>query len=180
LQGNQGAQGSVGGSGSNGLQGNQGPQGDIGSNGTQGPQGNVGVQGTIGTNGTQGSQGVQGTGSVNGSLNFIVSNGTSVVTTGVKQWFQVPYNATITDWTITCSPVGSCVLDVKKSNYSSYPTFASITASVQPSIVSAQKATGNTLTGWTTSVSSGDMFEMEVVSVSDCTSILLSLSVTKT
>lgn len=99
-----------------------------------------------------------------------------------KAWLEVPWDCTITDWTITTDASGSCVLDLWNDTYGNYPpTIAdTITASAKPTLSSAQKATSSTLTGWDTALSAGDYLLCNVDSASTATIIYLTLSVTRT
>jgi hypothetical protein len=107
--------------------------------------------------------------------------GSSVPNTGLLNFVQIPYSGTITGWTIiTNSSSGSAQFDVKKSTYSGYPTTSSIVASAPPLVSSAQKATSTTLTGWTTTVTAGDMIEIYLTSVSTATILSLILDITRT
>lgn len=103
------------------------------------------------------------------------------LTAGKKGAIEIPFNCTINRWTITADQVGSVQIDINKSTYSGYPTTTSITASATPAISSAQKAQSSTLTGWTTSISAGDILEFEVDGTpSAITLATISLKVTKT
>jgi hypothetical protein len=75
---------------------------------------------------------------------------------------------------------GSCVLDLWKVNYSSYPPTVTntITASAKPTISSDNKNQSSTLTGWTTSISANDTLAARINSISTATKIVLFLEVT--
>lgn len=85
-----------------------------------------------------------------------------------------PCSGTIKSWTVVSvdGTSGSIVLDVWKDTLTNYrPTIAdTITASAKPTITTDTDATSSTLTGWTTSVTKGDVF---VANVDSCTSIKL-------
>jgi hypothetical protein len=101
--------------------------------------------------------------------------------TGEKGDIQVPFDCTINAVTLLADVSGSVVLDIWKAPYASYPpTVANtITASAKPTLSSADKSTDSTLTGWTTSVSAGDVLRFKIDSVSTITRLTVSLSVTK-
>ena len=77
---------------------------------------------------------------------------------------------------------GSCVVDIWKDTYANYPPVVgdSITASAKPTISSTTKSQDTTLTGWTTSVSAGDILRFNVDSITTCTRVLVSLTITRT
>lgn len=92
---------------------------------------------------------------------------------------QAPYNMTITSMTIVADVPASAVVNVKKSTYSAWPATTSITGSDTPTLSSSQKTTDSTLTGWTTSISAGDMLDFVIVSVSSAKLITITLTGTK-
>ena len=116
------------------------------------------------------------------STGITIDGGGSVITTGLKGFVMVPYACTINSVTMLADQSGSCVVDIWKANYASFPpTVANtITASALPTISSAQKSQDTTLTGWTTSVAAGDILAFNVNSASVITRVNLILKVTKT
>lgn len=118
-----------------------------------------------------------------GALYFNMNNGTSVLTTGAQKIYLVaPYNGTITSWTLIGNVSGSIVLDIWKTPFASFPpTVANtITGSALPTLSSAQTATSSTLTGWTTTFSKGDIFEININSATTLDSAQLTLELTRT
>lgn len=110
-----------------------------------------------------------------------IDGGGLVILAGKKGAIEIPFNCTIDRWTITADQSGSITIDINKSTYSGYPTTTSITGSAIPAISSAQKAQSSTLTGWTTTLSSGDILEFEVdATPTSITLATISLKVTKT
>jgi glutamate-1-semialdehyde aminotransferase len=81
----------------------------------------------------------------------------------------------ITSWTMIADQVGSIVIDIWKDTYANYPGVVgdSITGSAKPTITSAIKGQTSSLTGWTTTVSAGDIARFNVDSVSTITRINL-------
>lgn len=113
------------------------------------------------------------------SVGITVDGGGSVPTTGSKGFVVVPYACTINSVTLLANASGSIVFDIKKSTYAGFPTNTSIVASAPPTLSSVQKNQDTTLTGWTTSVSAGDVLEFLVSSVATVTRVNLILAVTK-
>lgn len=105
------------------------------------------------------------------SISSIAINSTSYV--------RVPYSGVIVSWSIIANAACTCVLDVWKVN-AALPTVANtITASAKPSLTAAATATSATLTGWTTTVTSGDVFGFKLNSLTGApTMISLVLSIT--
>lgn len=105
-------------------------------------------------------------------------NGT-VLPTGIMGTVEVPFACTITGVTLLADTSGSCVVDIWKDTYAQYaPTDAdSITAAAVPTISSTTKYQDTTLTGWTTSVSAGDVLTFNLDSVTSVTRLSINLRV---
>jgi hypothetical protein len=113
-------------------------------------------------------------------ITVIIDGGGSAITTGAKKvYVTCPYTGTITANRVLADQTGSIVIDVWKDTYANYPPTVAdtITASAKPTLSSAQKSEDTTLTGWTTSVTAGDVFEVNVDSVSTVTKVILTLTV---
>ncbi len=115
----------------------------------------------------------------NASLTFIIDGGGSAITTGQKGHLEVPFACTIKQVTMLADQSGSIVVDIWKDTYANFPptNADSITASAPPTISSAQKSQDSTLTGWTKSISSGDILAFNVDSCSTITRVTISLKV---
>ncbi len=99
--------------------------------------------------------------------------------TGSKGYLQIPFNATITGWTILADRSGSAQITVKKCSYVSFPATVSIVAGAPPSISSAQGNTSTNLAGWVTTIAAGDILEFNLDSVSTCNRITLELQLVR-
>lgn len=102
----------------------------------------------------------------------------SVLTTGIKGDATINFNCFIRGWSLLADQSGSIQIDVWKDVYANFPpTVAdSITASAPPTLSSAASATDTTLTGWTTTVTAGDVLRFNVDSVSTVTRVTLALT----
>jgi hypothetical protein len=118
----------------------------------------------------------------NASLTFIIDGGGSAITTGQKGHLEIPFACTIKQVTLLADQSGSIVVDIWKDTYANFPPIDadSITASAPPTISSAQKSQDSTLTGWTKSISSGDILAFNVDSCATITRVTISLEVEKT
>ena len=141
----------------------------IDSNGSAGALGNI-----LESTGT-GSQWVQNTANGQASFGVNIDGGGSVISTGIVADVIIPYDMVITSWTMVADQVGSIVIDIWKDTYDNYPSVVgdSITGSAKPTITSAIKGQTSSLTGWTTTVSAGDIARFNVDSVSTITRINL-------
>jgi hypothetical protein len=115
-------------------------------------------------------------------ISFQIDGGGSVITANSQGWKSIPFACTINSARLLADVSGSMVIDVWKAAYASYPPTVSntITASAKPTISAATKAEDTTLTGWTTSVSAGDVIKINVDSCSTIAKAVLTLKVTKT
>lgn len=115
------------------------------------------------------------------AIEFVIDGGGSAITTGVKGFLEIPYAATIQRVTTLCDQSGSIVVDLWKDSYANYPPTVAdtITASAKPTLSTTTKAQDATLTGWTTSVSAGDIIGYNVDSATTVTRCTISLKVTK-
>jgi hypothetical protein len=114
-------------------------------------------------------------------IQVTIDGGGSAITTGIKGEVVVPYACTITSYTALADQSGSIVVDVWKDTYANYPpTDAdSITASAPITISAATKAQDSTLTGWTTSVTAGDILRFNVDSITTVTRLQIIIEVTR-
>lgn len=113
---------------------------------------------------------------------FIIDGGGSAITTGVKGDIALDFAATINQVTLLADQSGSIVVDIWKDTYANYPPTVAdtITASAKPTISSATKSKDSTLTGWTTSVASGDTLRFNVDSATTVTRVIVILKMTRT
>lgn len=118
----------------------------------------------------------------NYSINFIIDGGGSAITTGVKGYVMIETPGVIEQATTLADQSGSIVIDIWKDTYANYPPVDadSITASAPPTITAATKAQDATLTGWTTTLSAGDILGFNVDSITTVQRATLVLKVRKT
>jgi hypothetical protein len=110
----------------------------------------------------------------------------AVIAAGVKGYVVVPFACTIVAATLlsidASATAGSIAFDVLKSNLAGYPPSSSIVASAPPTLSSQNHSRDTTLTGWTTSISAGDVIGFSVKSLptpASVTRVVLILEVTR-
>lgn len=115
------------------------------------------------------------------NIEFIIDGGGSAITTGIKGDIVIPYNCTITSVTLLADLSGNIVIDIWKDTYTNFaPTVAdTITASAKPTLSVGIKYQDSTLTGWTKSLTEGDILRINVDSCATMTRCALILAVTK-
>lgn len=110
-------------------------------------------------------------------ITAIFDAGSSAISGNPEVDIIVPAAGTIVSVTMLADVSGSAVVDIWKDTYANYPpTDAdSITASAVPTISSAIKSQDTTLTGWTISVSAGDILRFHVDSASTIKRLVVTL-----
>lgn len=113
---------------------------------------------------------------------MIIGNGTSAISAGIQGDIRFPFACTITGAYLLADQTGSIVIDLWKDTYANFPPTVAdtITASEKPTISSGTKDSDETLTGWTTSVSAGDIIRVNVDSATTVTRCSLILAFTRT
>jgi len=115
------------------------------------------------------------------AIEVIIDGGGSEITTGVKADIEVPFNCTILQATALADQTGSIQVDIWKDTYANFPPddADSITGTSPVSISSSNKSQDSTLSGWTTTISAGDILRFNVDSCSTITRCTVSLKVRK-
>lgn len=112
------------------------------------------------------------------SVTFVFSGAGSPILPGYAGDLQVPFAGTITEATLVADQAGSINIAISKASYAGFPgSLTSIVAAAPPTLVSQQKSTNSTLTGWTTSIAAGDILRFTVSSATAVTSVTLTLRV---
>ena len=111
------------------------------------------------------------------AIEFVIDGGGSAITTGEKGHLEIPFDCTILQASLLADQSGSIVVDIWKDVYANFPPTVAdtITASAKPTLSSAQKAQDSTLTGWTTTITAGDVLAFKVDSATTVTRVVLSL-----
>ncbi len=117
-----------------------------------------------------------------GSITYVIDGGGVIYSAGVKGFLQIPFNCTITAVSLLADQTGSTVIDIWKDTYANFPpTVAdSITGAAKPTITATNKSVNSTLTGWTTTITAGDVLAFNVDSVTSITRVTITLSVNRT
>lgn len=142
------------------------------------------VAGTnITLSGTWPNQTINATVPTGAAIGYTINGQDNVIVTGVAgTGLRVPFGCTINSVTLLANLTGSIVIDIWKDTYANFPpTVAdSICASAKPTITASNKSTDTTLTGWTKTITAGDVLYFNVDSCSTITNCVLILGVTKT
>lgn len=114
-----------------------------------------------------------------GVIIITVDGDGSVPSTGIVARLSVPKPLTITQVTLLANVSGNIVFDIWKDSFANYPPTVAdtITASAKPTLSGAIKSQDGTLTGWTTSLNSGDTVIINLDSIATITYCTLMLKV---
>lgn len=115
------------------------------------------------------------------TIQFLIDGGGSAITTGVKGYVEIPFDCTIVGVRALADQSGSIVVDIWKDSYANYPPVDadSITASAPVTISAATKSQDTTLTGWTTSLTEGQVLGFNVDSATTITRATIVLDVNR-
>lgn len=119
------------------------------------------------------------------SISVVLNNGSSALAVGQYVDLVFEYACTISQNTLLADQSGSVQLDLRVCSYSDFDDSAhpvsgdSICASAKPTITTATKSQDSTLTGWTTSITAGQIMRVYVVSATTIQQVTLSLKVTR-
>jgi hypothetical protein len=103
-----------------------------------------------------------------------------VITTGQKGYVKIPYNFTITAWTIIGTPSGTLIFDVWKAN-NTLPTVANtiITGGTKPTLSGTTLANSSSVSGWNVNGLANDIIGWNVDSATTVTNAVLQIYVTR-
>lgn len=114
-------------------------------------------------------------------IEYLIDGGGSEISPGVKGVFQSPIAGTITKCVLLADQDGDLELDIKKTTLTGYiGGLSSIVASAPPTLSSEKKSSDSTLTGWTTTIVAGDVFQVSVTSGATVEQVTLSLTCSRT
>jgi hypothetical protein len=114
-----------------------------------------------------------------GVLGVVIDGAGSVPSVGPKGFIQVPYDGTVTGWTMLADQVGDAAIDVKKCSYDDFPTTVSIVAAAPPTLAAEQKATSEEVGDWDVELVMGDVLEFNLDSVATVQRVILEIYVVK-
>lgn len=93
---------------------------------------------------------------------------------------EIPFACVLDRWTLVADQAGSIDLDVYRSSFANFPTFASLPGTFRPALASSQKAQDVLITDWaSTQLAIGDVLRVRVVSASVISRATLTLTAIK-
>jgi hypothetical protein len=119
-----------------------------------------------------------------GSAGVIFDGAQGVITANTIGYVQIPYNGTITGWTLVSSVSGSCTVTAFKDTYTNFPpTTTTDDIFVTPPAISATNKAQNLAAptiGAFGTVTAGDWIGFKITGITTVTWVNLTLSITKT
>jgi hypothetical protein len=112
-------------------------------------------------------------------IEAILGNGSETVATGLLGFVVVPFACTISSCQLVADAVGSIVVNIWRGAGTIPVLAGSIVAAAKPTLSSAQLVSDVTLTGWTTSLTAGDILGFNVESASTVKQVTLALRGTR-
>lgn len=109
------------------------------------------------------------------TINYVVDSGSISMLSGNKGSVTLDVSGVLESLTILSDQQGDLTLDIKKSNYSTFPTFTSIVGGTYPQMTNSRKVRDDVLTGWTKTIIAGDILTFDVISVNNINRFLISL-----
>ena len=102
------------------------------------------------------------------SIGFDIDGLGAVITTGIKGYRPIPFNAYIIEASIIADQSGSIVVDIWSDSYANYPptNADSITGATPPTLSAAIKNTDTALVDWTRKIPKGKCLGYNVDSAS--------------
>jgi len=116
------------------------------------------------------------------SLEFIIDNTPDVIEDGlVAGDLIVPFDCVIEEVTMLADQIGCIVIDIWKDTFANFPPTVgdSIVATAYAQICTAIKSSDSTLTGWTKTLSAGDVLRFNVAGATAVKRVVISLKVRK-
>ena len=142
-----------------GAVGVPGPQGEIGPDGSTGPTGPAPI--------------------IPRSFGVVFDGGGSILTIGSQADVVIPYNLTITGWTILGDVGGTASIDIWSAPYESYPPTISNTiigaTGTKPGLSGSIKGQSSSLDSWSTGISAGNIVRFNLDSITTQTRISLTV-----
>lgn len=109
------------------------------------------------------------------TINYVVDSGSFTMLTGNKGSVTLDVSGIIQSLTIFSDQQGDLTIDIKKSNYSNFPTFTSIVGGTYPQMLNSRKIRDDVLNNWDTTILAGDVLTFDVLGVNNIKRFLISL-----
>jgi hypothetical protein len=109
------------------------------------------------------------------TINYVIDSGSISMIPGNKGSVTLDVSGVIESLVILSDQQGDLTLDIKKSTYSTFPTFTSIVGGTYPQMTNARKVRDDDLTNWDTTLVAGNILTFDVIAVNNINRFLVSL-----
>jgi hypothetical protein len=109
------------------------------------------------------------------TINYVIDSGSFPMLSGNKGSLTLDVSGILESIVILSDQQGDLTLDIKKSDYLTFPTFTSIVGGVYPQMTNSRKVRDDELIGWTKTITAGDILTFDVIAVNNITRFLISL-----
>jgi hypothetical protein len=109
------------------------------------------------------------------TINYVIDSGSISMLAGNKGSVTLDVSGIIESLVILSDQQGDLILNIKKSNYTDFPTFTSIVGGIYPQMTNSRKIRDDDLVGWDTTLVAGDILTFDVIAVNNINRFLVSL-----
>jgi hypothetical protein len=109
------------------------------------------------------------------TINYVVDSGSISMLSGNKGSVTIDVSGVLESLVILSDQQGDLTLDIKKSNYSTFPTFTSIVGGVYVQMVNSRKVRDDNLNNWNKTLVAGDILTFDVIAVNNINRFLISI-----
>jgi len=113
------------------------------------------------------------------NIPFEFGDGVNIASGVSAGLFEIDFDCTISQQTIKGNVSGSAVVDILTAPSSGSP-FTSICGSAKPTLVGQDIERDSTLAGWSLTISAGTLFRADLISVSGCKLVAVTLKAVRT
>ena len=109
------------------------------------------------------------------TINYVIDSGSIAMIPGNKGSVTLDVSGTLEALVILSDQQGDLTVDIKKSTYSTFPTFTSIVGGVYPQMSNSRKVRDDNLNNWDKTIVAGNILTFDVIAVNNINRFLISL-----
>jgi hypothetical protein len=109
------------------------------------------------------------------TINYVIDSGSIMMLPGNKGSVTLDVSGTLESLVILSDQQGDLAVDIKKSTYSTFPTFTSIVGGVYPQMNNSRKVRDDNLNNWDKTIVAGNILTFDVITVNNINRFLISL-----
>ena len=109
------------------------------------------------------------------TINYVIDSGSIAMLPGNKGSVTLDVSGTLESLVILSDQQGDLTIDIKKSTYSTFPSFTSIVGGVYPQMTNSRKIRDDNLNNWDRTIVAGNILTFDVIAVNNINRFLISL-----